>query len=407
MLAHDLAEIRSKFSAFNDEELRRLVYIDYKEYEIDVLKIAKEELFGRYEKNIWEAPDVVFKDIIIKVNRENLEKLLNESFNEPFDLISKYVEVLNTLKTIEPVIDQEIYILLEVESFDMYDSIAKWKVAGEDRNNSERISLEYCSWNEWLGFRVRNEDLQRLGVDRYAACCLIEMTSNGFNEETIKESFIDTISNIDENTSGIVIKPDDLLSADREVTFEKIAERGREVINNVLTEEECSQIRPWIRYFARSIDMSIWVAITTPVVLLPLMHIASKVNYYILSYLVTFVLYILWVPIEALFISKLGYTPGKWILNTRVYDKNGERLTFLKAFSRACNVLIFGKGFEIPIISIITNINSYFRLTERGKTKWDEQGGFIVSHKRLGTARTIVLIAIVLIIPLVRYLLNL
>jgi len=48
---------------------------------------------------------------------------------------------------------------------------------------------------------------------------------------------------------------------------------------------------------------------------------------------------------------------------------------------------VYGLGLGIPIITLFTHIQAYNRLTRRGVTWWDEEGGFQVTHRRIGPVR--------------------
>ncbi len=146
------------------------------------------------------------------------------------------------------------------------------------------------------------------------------------------------------------------------------------------------QIRPWVRYWARSFDF-FYFALSFGFVS-GFLGIAQNTQGD-LSQAVASLLafYFLWVLVESAMLSTFGTTPGKWLLNIRVRTSSGEKLPFLDAFSRSLGWWISGFGLGIPLISLLTLITSYLRLTRQGAARWDEKGGFVVSHREIGAGR--------------------
>src|SRR5262245_27892280 len=72
--------------------------------------------------------------------------------------------------------------------------------------------------------------------------------------------------------------------------------------------EEGPQIRPWVRYWARSLDM----ALINIIVGFPIyMALPDELNNRLVDQLVQFLALALWIPIEAALIAAFGCTPGK------------------------------------------------------------------------------------------------
>jgi uncharacterized RDD family membrane protein YckC len=105
----------------------------------------------------------------------------------------------------------------------------------------------------------------------------------------------------------------------------------------------------------------------------------------------------IWVFVEALLLSTWGTTPGKWLLGTWVADSMGNRLSFSYALSRSFSVWFMGLGFGLPLVSIITLIASYVKLTREGLTAWDRDGQFAVVHERIGAVRVTVVALLFLV----------
>lgn len=156
--------------------------------------------------------------------------------------------------------------------------------------------------------------------------------------------------------------------------------------------EEGLQTRPWVRYWARSIDsLLIGVAVFVPFgAILP-----DELNNRLVSQFVQFLALALWIPIEAALIATFGCTPGKALLRIRVTNKSHSNLSFNQALSRSFGVWLKGLGTGlIPIVTIITNVIAYRRLSDKGVTTWDEDGRFKVTHRQVGIVRALIVIAI-------------
>lgn len=107
-----------------------------------------------------------------------------------------------------------------------------------------------------------------------------------------------------------------------------------------------------------------------------------------------------YVFIEAAMLSSWGTTPGKALLRIRLRKDDGSKLLYGEALNRSFKVWLKGEGFGIPLINFITNIIAYKRLMKNGITSWDEEGGFTVSHKKVGFFRNLVAILIIFLVVL-------
>ncbi len=135
--------------------------------------------------------------------------------------------------------------------------------------------------------------------------------------------------------------------------------------------------RPWIRYFARMIDMwfgVILIAIAW-VILSPTTYdriLVDNGN----DYIAALVLYTIWLVVESMMVSTLGTTFGKWIFSSKVISVDGRKLKFSKALLRNFSMFFYGLGLMIPIVSLFALVNSFKELKNQsygGFTKWDIQ----------------------------------
>lgn len=150
---------------------------------------------------------------------------------------------------------------------------------------------------------------------------------------------------------------------------------------------------PWRRLLARQLDMVVFgvpvaiVIIATAYVLYPPLEQIFD-NSPVGDFLVGPVLYCAWIPIEAGLLAAVGFTPAKWLFGIRVYDQDGAKLTYTNAFKRASLVLAVGEGLAaIPVVSAITRLFAYRRLTKSGTTVWDESAKSAVTHRKWSGVR--------------------
>jgi uncharacterized RDD family membrane protein YckC len=160
--------------------------------------------------------------------------------------------------------------------------------------------------------------------------------------------------------------------------------------------EERPQTRPWVRYWARSIDIAlICIIVGIPIgAILP-----DGLNNRLVDQLIQFLALTLWIPIEAALIATFGCTPGKALLRVRVSDKNGSNLSFGQALSRSFGVWWKGLGTGlIPFVTLGALLVAHNRLSKNGVTTWDRDGRFKVTHRQVGIVRTLIAIGIFAVI---------
>jgi S1-C subfamily serine protease/uncharacterized RDD family membrane protein YckC len=145
-----------------------------------------------------------------------------------------------------------------------------------------------------------------------------------------------------------------------------------------------SQKRPWVRWFARTMDM-VGFSFLFGFVLAFAYPAAFDLPDWALGLAFLFA----WVFVEAMLLASFGATPGKWLLKTRVIGEDGEPPSFPKALRRSFGVWWRGLGLGLPLISLITQIAAYSKLKKEGVASWDRVCGLVVSHKRIGFPRVL------------------
>lgn len=149
------------------------------------------------------------------------------------------------------------------------------------------------------------------------------------------------------------------------------------------------QVRPWVRYWARTADLLVFIMLAGMVV--GLIHPEwAEANDTVFG----LVLLVAYNFVEALMLSVWGNTPMKWILGVRVRDRSGRKLGYSAALGRCFKVWIKGEGLGIPLVSLITHITAYNTLANHGVTSWDREGGFTVSHRKIVWWRWVLLAAV-------------
>lgn len=149
--------------------------------------------------------------------------------------------------------------------------------------------------------------------------------------------------------------------------------------------------RPWVRYWARYIDM--YYLIVLIMILQKLLFPTQQLDLNLLAVGV----YIIWILFEAQFLATWGTTPGKWLLKTKVRDTNHNKLSLKTSLIRAFLVWFIGLG--MAIFTPFAEIIAYFNLKNRGFTVWDKHLGCNVIHEDFGPER-IPLITVAVILPL-------
>lgn len=159
---------------------------------------------------------------------------------------------------------------------------------------------------------------------------------------------------------------------------------------------------PWPRWFARSIDVSVIGSIVSFIFFIILENVSpqSAEELYRASenrLIAILILFALWMPVEAVFLSTLSTTPAKWFLGITITKHDGSRLSFSEALSRSFLVWVQGMGFGIPLIALFTMYFASKRLAKTGTTLWDKSVGSVVQHKKLSPQRTAVAIIFIFI----------
>lgn len=150
------------------------------------------------------------------------------------------------------------------------------------------------------------------------------------------------------------------------------------------------QRAPWRRFWARAFDLSLYglliLAVTTLVfhAISPISGITTLQK--ILFWALDLVLLVL---LEPVFLSRLGTTPGKWLMGLRVTDPDGRLLRHDCAYQRTVDVLIHGMGFNIPLVHLYCSIRCLVKCEGSEPLFWEHDS--VVSVRDMKTWRYIAL----------------
>ncbi len=152
-------------------------------------------------------------------------------------------------------------------------------------------------------------------------------------------------------------------------------------------------VRPWIRMWARFVDIVLFGIVggglVAGLIWPELMELSDVV--------VGIITMAVWIPIEPLFLSRWGATPGKALFRIRVLAlETGRKLSYSEALNRSVNVWFRGTGLGLPVVSLVTEIVAYQRLTSQGVTSWDSDSNSVVTHADLGIVRVLLIILVLL-----------
>ena len=337
-----------------------------------------------------------FQDLINNVDFDKVVEVLETEYPEKLIFLNDFRAAYEKLLAMTPTKDNPDFLHIESDK-DIQSAF------GEDYVTGEKYGIEFCSWSDWLSFRLKPEQVSEAGKTAYAAVCLTILTSYGFTEEDIQRQFDLLKSDTIINGKTVEINSQDLLRFEPvtlERSLEKISGYKNKLISDMAGRNEENTGRPWVRFWARMIDSSTIILLIS-FVLLYFVPMSKYVIAYLGSTFFSIIKYFIWAFIEALFISRLGWTPGKWILNIRVLNRDGSKLNYAQALNRTLQVLLHGEGLFIPVISFITNIIAYSTLKRSGMTKWDRKLDVTVTHGKIQPYRIIMAAVIIPGVPLV------
>jgi hypothetical protein len=146
--------------------------------------------------------------------------------------------------------------------------------------------------------------------------------------------------------------------------------------------EDVTRANPWIRLLARFFDygwffLLLWGGRILFHGHLPLGKFESFIPFE----------FFVWIPIEALFLTFWGKTPGKFFLKIKLRQGRRFQLEFRTSIKRSFNVWLRGLGMMIPVVNAFCLFVAYYRLKTFQTTTWDKEDHIAVSHLPIGRWR--------------------
>lgn len=156
--------------------------------------------------------------------------------------------------------------------------------------------------------------------------------------------------------------------------------------------------RPWVRFWARTLDFWIFTLLAGLLLVIPFFlfgfllpeeFVANflKRSPYELALIEGFFVIPLGLLLEAVTFGYFGNTPAKEILKIKVVNEAGKELSFKDAFKRCFYIYVAGYCLGIPLVPIFTYLWQYKRLVKHDKTSWDEKFNNTVTHSHIGGTR--------------------
>ena len=166
------------------------------------------------------------------------------------------------------------------------------------------------------------------------------------------------------------------------------------------------QVRPWVRFAARTVDSVLLFGPFASAVLfvinpsmVPLVNFQQpQTQPTMASYFFTPLILFAYVFVEAAMLAAWGSTPGRAFLKVRLRNRDGSRLSYTAALNRSWEVWIRGMGLGIPYVTLFAQLMAFSRLRKGGVTSWDEAGEYTVSHQIIGPVRSLVLATVFFLI---------
>lgn len=150
------------------------------------------------------------------------------------------------------------------------------------------------------------------------------------------------------------------------------------------------QIRPWIRFWARTVDLLL-IGFCTGIVLAFVAPEALEIPDFLWNIIVlAFAIFV-----QAASFALVGTTPGKAMFRVAVRHADGSKLGFPAALAREAKVFLTGLGLGIPLLALIFQIISYSKLKSEGITSWDRSGDLVVSHQTVGIWRWLLMVGMI------------
>ncbi|MHD0644892.1 DnaJ domain-containing protein [Pseudomonas aeruginosa] len=165
--------------------------------------------------------------------------------------------------------------------------------------------------------------------------------------------------------------------------------------------ESLVAVYPWRRFWARTVDSLIFILVGYFVSIYASAHLLridleAALGDSFLGWLAVGLVSVVF--FDAIFIHLFRATPGKWLFNIRVASVDGSNLTIFQSVHRSVLVCVVGQAFQLPFLSAIAAIFSYYRLKRTNSTYWDVEVGSEVACAKIGPFKVIFSVAVTIMV---------
>lgn len=144
---------------------------------------------------------------------------------------------------------------------------------------------------------------------------------------------------------------------------------------------------PWIRYWARTFDLTLFSLVIGFFVFYSTgQFIGNAMAQVTISYIGLACFFGAFI-VESILIAWIGTTPGKYLLDINVRTSDHSLLSFPLSLKRSLNVWVKGYAFGLPIISFFTVAYAGNNIQKYGKASWDVDDKIAVLHKPLNQSK--------------------
>jgi len=151
------------------------------------------------------------------------------------------------------------------------------------------------------------------------------------------------------------------------------------------------QAGPWPRYWARSLDVTLWALLLALVggALVPqLTDIGASLGERASDQILGIIVLPFAMAADALTFALFGNTPGKWLAGLMVRDAAGGRLARWRYLKRNAGVYVNGLALGVGLVALFTLSRQYRRVNSGELTSWDRWQESRVVRVRGGVWRT-------------------
>lgn len=146
---------------------------------------------------------------------------------------------------------------------------------------------------------------------------------------------------------------------------------------------------PWMRYFARTLDMALYDTLINVAWLLlfrDLSFVRLQTENVLTAALWSVAMLALTLAVEPLWLHFWGWTPGKWLFGLKLRDGDGEKLSIEQGWERSWQLAWEGYGWNIPLWSLWRMWRSRDEALRGWNGSWNGEAGcrYTKEERRFG-----------------------